>query len=899
MDTAKGKIWVYLQFDMTNVKNVLQRVAIVKKFYCYAKCFTFIKNQDIMKTKISVSLSLFVCLSVLLISLTSTDEEIDYSIFSQHPPLPIGFYLQKLESPRENGDNLIVRVEYYQEEDMPNRLPVFKNGSMQFELRDDGSLPDLVPGDGIYAAYKYENLNELISDIEARYQEIENKGGVYHFDGHSGIFLKPNEIPPFDLSGFNNFQQVQVYQPLLDVNLCNNVIVKQNSLFITDLDVVEHKSRTFEMAHDPDGNGAIPPRYDDGNWEGAWTFGTLIKNMANEPVTGISAKNFIRNWLDIWRQELKVGSFANGNTLNIDPYNNVIGRVDILEFVIWPWITRANINNIPLPTAETYDWLNNWKDYWDDMDEEQLLKYAPFKLMAIVNRLDLRSNISYSNGNIPNAGETRFIFTLINPVTGMPPVHDNINGPTFNCNASGAIDWVGMNVILEYGNPFTTECEMKLFAQQWYDLSALTPGQASGFNDQLEMITNQVTNANAGGTKNFNRSAINQIRTNEKILSSLFVPSGGASCSIWSDPNWELRQFELGDDGYLEQVVLTNTPVDDQDSYNLLELEFSLNEADNITLSINSLGIPSPILDWIYGQAGNSINRIRASLGNHNFPEMYLGGVAQLYKEFTHYFGLNWNDLPVQVYDENTYDIDTESPDMLAKKIRHQVSLNTCQGCHGGETKTNFTQMYPRGYRQTANYWDPIPDVVSESPLVYAGQTIGLGTTNDERFAFVELNVGKTFDHTYPTNAPHAKNNDEVELTTNQSNQVLSPFLTGRRYSTETVNNWQDDELDDLQNGEGSVGAPNSPINKADDFMNGLYYVNDPSNKSTTISGNSNLHSGKGGVFPQIHDKKWGFNDLQRRQKDLCAFIQGGCGSPKLLSTLNSIAFIPLPLQGH
>ncbi len=77
------------------------------------------------------------------------------------------------------------------------------------------------------------------------------------------------------------------------------------------------------------------------------------------------------------------------------------------------------------------------------------------------------------------------------------------------------------------------------------------------------------------------------------------------------------------------------------------------------------------------------------------------------------------------------------------------------------------------------------------------------------------------------------------------------------------------------------------------------YYVNHSSNKSMSITGNCNLPQGKEGVFPQIHDKKWGFNDLQRRQIDLCTFIQGGCGSPKLLSTLNSIAFIPLPLQGH
>ena len=99
--------------------------------------------------------------------------------------------------------------------------------------------------------------------------------------------------------------------------------------------------------------------------------------------------------------------------------------------------------------------------------------------MAIVNRLDTRGNSGYT-GSISNAGETRFIYTLIDPTNGKPPVHDNITG-FYDVNGgpiiiatgagAGAIDWVGMNVILEYGNPINKICDVQKFAKQWYDLS--------------------------------------------------------------------------------------------------------------------------------------------------------------------------------------------------------------------------------------------------------------------------------------------------------------------------------------------------------------------------------------------------------------------------------------------
>jgi hypothetical protein len=43
---------------------------------------------------------------------------------------------------------------------------------------------------------------------------------------------------------------------------------------------------------------------------------------------------------------------------------------------------------------------------------------------------------------------------------------------------------------------------------------------------------------------------------------------------------------------------------------------------------------------------------------------------------------------------------------------------------------------------------------------------------------------------------------------------------------------------------------------------------------------------------------RWGFNDLQRRQDDLCIFIRQDC-TGHLIDVINDIGQMPLPLSGH
>lgn len=53
--------------------------------------------------------------------------------------------------------------------------------------------------------------------------------------------------------------------------------------------------------------------------------------------------------------------------------------------------------------------------------------------------------------------------------------------------------------------------------------------------------------------------------------------------------------------------------------------------------------------------------------------------------------------------------------------------------------------------------------------------------------------------------------------------------------------------------------------------------------------------------FPQVHGQKYGYNELENRQMDLCLLTSEGCndGSGGVFSLVATISFIPLPLNGH
>jgi len=234
----------------------------------------------------------------------------------------------------------------------------------------------------------------------------------------------------------------------------------------------------------------------------------------------------------------------------------------------------------------------------------------------------------------------------------------------------------------------------------------------------------------------------------------------------------------------------------------------------------------------------------------------------------------------------------------LAKTIRHQISLNTCQGCHSDENKTNFTHVYRRGFGEEANYWDATPSVVNINLYQGVSPFNPFANSIDDRFEVggptsptLLANSGTTY-QTYG-GASHEKNLNFTEKTKNTVNQVVSPFLTGRKYINQVAGSWEDDELNNSNSGvEYMPGVVNF---LADDQLTGLFWVNDPSNESSATG----FSGGAGGPFPQIHTKRWGYNDLQRRQEDLCLFLSQSCTGPTIIHVMQHIFLMPQPLHSH
>ncbi len=124
---------------------------------------------------------------------------------------------------------------------------------------------------------------------------------------------------------------------------------------------------------------------------------------------------------------------------------------------------------------------------------------------------------------------------------------------------------------------------------------------------------------------------------------------------FYADTIWELRQFELDRSGDLVQVPLTNTP----------DLEFDEGKPREAILFDLLRENETKIID-----------------GTFRFPESFLAGAAWVPGD-----SFRW--LP-------------NSRSRLAPEVGRKISEGTCNGCHGGETRTIFSHIGPRGERSRA-----------------------------------------------------------------------------------------------------------------------------------------------------------------------------------------------------
>lgn len=241
-------------------------------------------------------------------------------------------------------------------------------------------------------------------------------------------------------------------------------------LMVTDLGVVEDPVRTAPG--------------------GAWSFGRLMENMAPTPAQAPAmVEQMLRTWL--------ADQTVNGQVIPARP------AMQDLVLSSFPRTENGELD----------------------------LGRAPVRLLAIVNRIDLRD---LSKGD---AGEGRFVFGVLDP-----------NGRQTQ-----------FTLIFEYKVPASTPQDIIDSANRWHALGTVAP---AGYNAALQAITDRFTGHNAAPGR-VNGSALAQFRTNEIALSGI----------------WQLREFHLSAaTGMLEPATLALTPNLDFNNTSVLADYINANE---------------------------------------------------------------------------------------------------------------------------------------------------------------------------------------------------------------------------------------------------------------------------------------------------------------------------------
>ncbi len=243
--------------------------------------------------------------------------------------------------------------------------------------------------------------------------------------------------------------------------------------------------------------------------DGAWSFRNAIEQMTPP---GESASDFVLSWLTEW------GAIRQFNGYPLDSVGEYRDTA-MNSQVICPWLqlTPSNGCNADCSTCTS-----------KTLDMAQ----APFKLLAIVNRIDLRVQ--------PNEGigEARLVFGLRKGPAdlGSPPMPMTVN--------------------FEYGLPSSRS--LVEWAKTWHALGSFGQFDDS-FKTALQAVTDAYVSRNAEPS-NPNGNALHQLRTNESAL----------------DWIWQLRQFNLSStDGMLHTAGTVGTP------------SASFNATDTLTSFIN------------------------------------------------------------------------------------------------------------------------------------------------------------------------------------------------------------------------------------------------------------------------------------------------------------------------
>lgn len=465
---------------------------------------------------------------------------------------------------------------------------------------------------------------------DGKFGEVTNESLV--FSGRTAVGRTIN--PPIDPGIFNPGTPVPVNRCLF--RPASTQKAWDQSLFIRAPQVVLDGARTWDPC-----TGA-------GTKGGVWTFAHLMREMANG--SGTTPEVFVLNWLSTW---------LNNQTINGDV---VPSRTQMFNQVIRPWATASGVTAtlVTVGGVRTVQ-LTGGAGKLD-------LDIAPFRLEAIVNRIDLGETSTGGGGRYGStagqpvtSGELRFIFGVVQP-------------SPWGAGSEATCGRKLFTTIFEYGVPGTGCNSVVSWAQKWTQLQAMS-GFTSTYLTQLQAMTESVVKHGAAPGKG-NQNAINQIRTNEIEL------------GIPINKPWELREFALTIEdpstesespanGQLRPHTIAQSPNDDV----FKPTPANATITSYVTGPVNT-GLVGTTLLPTQCDAAYTVPFVNGSAS-------FRGGNALVGSAFGGGFNFWRATLPAPVSDAN-------------KCARHTFSLNTCTGCHksdsgtAGGISTDFVHIDPQ-----------------------------------------------------------------------------------------------------------------------------------------------------------------------------------------------------------
>jgi hypothetical protein len=332
------------------------------------------------------------------------------------------------------------------------------------------------------------------------------------------------------------------------------------------------------------------------------------------------------------------------------------------------WTSTTTVNGQTIPPALGPDTRDNWNAFAGGSTSLPLHK-APFWLLAIVNRIDLRKHRPLGE---PLGGELRFVFGFLGADSNNPPC------PTVAGEFEAAI-------IVEYSPNKTNENQVRDYARRWLDLSNMTMGTTE-YRAALAALTEEV----------ILNGKLLRIRTNE----FRFGENG---------KQWDLAEFEHDANNLLRRSTVKQAP-----TMALIGGDQRMSD----WMWANREALFANAFDYEVGRVGNRAVT-SPPIGSYSVPNTFSdgsyfrGGVNTLSGPFPSSF---WNGpAPTGMPSEQLSDwINT----------RFRFSVGTCNGCHGDETGTSILHILPQAVGAEAKRSPLLSGVVDIPDPAWGGNVV-------------------------------------------------------------------------------------------------------------------------------------------------------------------------------